>query len=290
MILEQNTISDPVFATDDIIDPESLQNNCIEPTSERKLYGFNPAGVKPERNFINWLFRTINQHIEWVKTVFWVQVDHYLELHDGKITVLESDVLGLDSRLSTIEPVVSDHEDRITTNEGNIGALGGAVTAIDGRVTDAEEDIAALNISVPAIGNRVTALENITEIVVPAYVPSNIFQVRTDFNFKYWKKNGMVYLVFPQIDGILISNSFELIIPSWPADMHQKEYSVPVLVWITRGLVRKPCFAYLEHASNRMWFTYPDASDTYRSDNFPIGFNITTDFQVATYQALVGVP
>ena len=53
----------PDWATLDQVDPVSLQNNVLDPPTNKKLYGFARSEFPP-RNWFNWLFRTIN---DWIK-------------------------------------------------------------------------------------------------------------------------------------------------------------------------------------------------------------------------------
>ena len=52
----------PTWCTDDQADPVSMQNNAFLPPPEKQQYGFNRLEFPP-RNWINYLFRTIN---EWI--------------------------------------------------------------------------------------------------------------------------------------------------------------------------------------------------------------------------------
>jgi hypothetical protein len=54
----------PNWATEDQVDPVSLQNNVLTPPSEKQLEGFARLEFPP-RNWFNWLFRTINDWIIW---------------------------------------------------------------------------------------------------------------------------------------------------------------------------------------------------------------------------------
>lgn len=47
----------PEFATQDLIDPTSGQNNVVEPNQALKDNGWNPFRVRPIRNVMNWLHR-----------------------------------------------------------------------------------------------------------------------------------------------------------------------------------------------------------------------------------------
>ncbi len=57
----------PDWAMLDLVDPISGSNNCIEPPPEKKQYGTSYAGVL-ERNFLNWMFRTISSWIKFLDT------------------------------------------------------------------------------------------------------------------------------------------------------------------------------------------------------------------------------
>jgi hypothetical protein len=66
-MIEVNVAPDkyPDWAMTNIVDPISGSNNCIEPPEEKKQAGAVYAGVL-ERNFLNWMFRTISLWIRFL--------------------------------------------------------------------------------------------------------------------------------------------------------------------------------------------------------------------------------
>ena len=55
----------PKWATMDVIDPVTGVNNVGEPTDEKKPLGYFPQ-EPVSRQWLNWLFRTVNQWIEYL--------------------------------------------------------------------------------------------------------------------------------------------------------------------------------------------------------------------------------
>lgn len=55
----------PVWCTDDQVDPVSMQNNALVPPPEKQQFGFARLDFPP-RNWLNYLFRTINNWIEYL--------------------------------------------------------------------------------------------------------------------------------------------------------------------------------------------------------------------------------
>lgn len=55
----------PRWATNDVVDPTSSQNNVVEPGESKKDLGFGPSGEFPLRQHFNWLFRLIHNWIKW---------------------------------------------------------------------------------------------------------------------------------------------------------------------------------------------------------------------------------
>lgn len=89
-----------------------------------------------------------------------------IDYFDNQINAVESDVSGIDGRLTTAEGEintlqsdVSAIDGRLTTAEGEINTLQSDVSAIDGRLTTAEGEINTLQSDVSAIDGRVTTAE-----------------------------------------------------------------------------------------------------------------------------------
>lgn len=59
----------PEWATLDQIDPVSGSNNSLQPPPQKALYGFARLEFAP-RNWFNWLFKTINEWIEYFDAKF----------------------------------------------------------------------------------------------------------------------------------------------------------------------------------------------------------------------------
>lgn len=55
----------PYWATNDQVNPVSLQNNVLVPPPEKQQYGWEPLEFPP-RNWLNWLGRTTNLWIEYL--------------------------------------------------------------------------------------------------------------------------------------------------------------------------------------------------------------------------------
>lgn len=55
----------PKWATTQVEDPVSKQNNFSEPPDSKKQTGWDRLEYPP-RQWLNWLFRVINQWIEWL--------------------------------------------------------------------------------------------------------------------------------------------------------------------------------------------------------------------------------
>jgi len=79
----------PRWATTDVIDPVTGINNAGEPTDEKKLNGYFPQ-EPVARQWINWLFRTINQWIE------------YFDERDGLVRTANGNGVGLAPRENTL--------------------------------------------------------------------------------------------------------------------------------------------------------------------------------------------
>lgn len=55
----------PTWCTDDQVDPVSMQNNALLPPPNKQQYGFTRLEFPP-RNWLNYLFRTINNWIMYL--------------------------------------------------------------------------------------------------------------------------------------------------------------------------------------------------------------------------------
>jgi len=57
----------PEFATDDLVDPTSGDNNVIEPATNDKKWGWYPYKRKPNRGVMNWLARLTYLWLGWLE-------------------------------------------------------------------------------------------------------------------------------------------------------------------------------------------------------------------------------
>ena len=79
----------PEFATNDVVDPLSGENNVVEPGASQKSFGWFPFRKKPERNIMNWLHR-----LTYVQLHYWAIT--FYNLIDGAMFWLSTSVTQLD--------------------------------------------------------------------------------------------------------------------------------------------------------------------------------------------------
>lgn len=154
MILEPNPNDIPVFAVQNLVDAQTGENNVVEPSNERKTYGLFPSGVKPERSYLNWLYRLTYLNFDWLKETFFVEVDHYIETMYNQLGILGPAVDGHTTRIAAAESNINSIGLRVGDTEDDIGALQSQVTSFGGRLTTAEGEIDTLQ-------NGVTALQSV---------------------------------------------------------------------------------------------------------------------------------
>ena len=63
MVVKPTTL--PVWATDNVVDPISGQNNVTTPPAEKQQFGWS-YGEQPPRNWFNWLGRYTYQWLAWL--------------------------------------------------------------------------------------------------------------------------------------------------------------------------------------------------------------------------------
>lgn len=105
----------------DVVDPDSGQNNVVEPAAGIKLTGWAYAELPP-RQYFNWLSRIVTQWIRWfddyiVNTIdsFISSVTSELSDHDGRIEDIEA-LTGAWDATNTIPCTVYDAATQVNAN------------------------------------------------------------------------------------------------------------------------------------------------------------------------------
>lgn len=104
----------PEWATSDIVDPSSGQNNVIEPTSGKKTTGWLRNEIPP-RQFFNWLARKTNQWLEYL--------DDQRSILDTRMTNYENNYSTLQSQITSNDSDISSLQSTVSTNVSDISNI-----------------------------------------------------------------------------------------------------------------------------------------------------------------------
>jgi hypothetical protein len=91
----------PEFATQDLVDPTTGQNNVIEPIQNFKDFGWNPFGIEPPRNNMNWIHRKTYENQNYFDSRILNLNDSEKKIQDSRLGSFTSDhELGSNDRNS----------------------------------------------------------------------------------------------------------------------------------------------------------------------------------------------
>lgn len=165
----------PRFASSDLLDPTTSENNVQEPSSQAKDYGWIPAFIEPFRGWMNWLHRYYYLWLNYIDT--------------------------------ELEPQVTTNTGNIATNTSNIATNAADILTNSGLISTNTGNIASNAADILTNANNHQALLDLLQFDEPAgvfnvKVTNAYLNIEAWTNLKWWRFDYIIFIAINELHEV----------------------------------------------------------------------------------------